>query len=90
MTRKLIISGETVYPCNGSHPGAGSVISAAHEASDAGYQLFSYLGKIYAIGFVKEKYNHSLYTFECEIDEPEYVAELTAEFNRIHGIQEQP
>lgn len=85
MTRKLIISGETVYPCD---PGASSVITAAHEANDAGYQLFSYAGKIYAIGFVKEKYNDSLYTFECEIDEPNYVAELAAEFNRINGIEE--
>lgn len=84
MKPKLIISGETVYPCD---PGASSVITAAHEAHDAGYQLFSYAGKIYAIGFIKEKYNDSLYTFECEIDEPSYVGELAAEFNRIHGIE---
>lgn len=85
MTQKLIISGETVYPCDATHE---SVISSAHEAHEAGYQLFSYLGKIYAIGFVKEKGGHSLYTFKCEIDEPEYVTELAAEFNRIHGIEE--
>lgn len=86
MTPKLIVSGETVYPCN--HPEPRSVIIAAHEANDAGYQLFSYAGKIYAIGFIKGKYHDELYTFECEIDEPEYVAELAAEFNRIHGIGE--
>ena len=85
MTQKLIISGETVYPCDTSHD---SVISSAHEAHEAGYQLFSHAGKIYAIGFANSKDDHGLYVFECEIDEPSYVAELTAEFNRIHGIEE--